>query len=249
MSKLHLRGLSSLPTVVHPSLMRPMGTVRFKVCLLGLVGICGIGSLRAEDNVTPELVLRDMLAAYEKVTTYSDTGMLMTITSSERPFTTRLKTWFARPHYFRLEVLSPSDHVRVAWSDGETHRVWDFASKSDPGLVEMVPFGKLLVGMNQYDIPSLLDPKVSGASRLNQLSSPVMLPKESVEGVECFHLKGTLRSDRYEVWIGASDRLIRKIKHWWHDYIFEELHHDIVVNAEISPATFDFRPPDTAVKH
>jgi hypothetical protein len=223
-----------------------MRVVRITVCLLGAAGISTSGLLRGEDNATPELLLRDMLTAYEKVTTYSDTGMLITTKYSEKPLTitSQLKTWFARPHYFRLEVLRPPDRVTVAWSDGETHRVWE----SNPGVVETVPLGKVLWGMNQYDIPSLLEPRLSGPLRLHQLSSPAMLPKESVEGVECFHLKGTLRGDSCEVWIATSDRLVRKIKYWWQDYIFEEVHHDIVVDGEIPPKTFDFRPPDTAVK-
>jgi outer membrane lipoprotein-sorting protein len=185
-----------------------------------------------------------MAAAYEKVTTYSDTGILTITNNSGNPrtVTAQLKTWFARPHYFRLEISRPPNRVTVAWSDGETHRVWE----SPPGVVETVPLEKVLWGMD-HDIISLLEPKLSGPLRLHQLSSPLMLPKESVEGAECFHLKGTLRANLCEVWIATSDRLARKIKYWWQDYIFETAYNDIVVDGQIPAEIFDFRPPE-AVK-
>jgi outer membrane lipoprotein-sorting protein len=227
-----------------------MRVVRINICLLAFAWIAGSGLLRAESDTTPQSLLSDMLAAYEKVTTYSDTGTLITTSSSDpdNPLRTPLKTWFARPHYLRLEVLGPNDEPTVAWSDGQTYRVWDFGTKTTPGVVETVPRGKFLWGMHHYDIISLLEPRLSGRARLHQLSSAVLLPNESVEGVECFHLQGSLRGDRYEVWIAKSDRLVRKIKTWWQGYVFEEIHHDISIDRKIPMETFDFRPPENAEK-
>src|SRR5690242_5407630 len=123
--------LPRTPHVAYLCLVRRMSVGRITVCLVAVAGISASGWLRAQDNATPESLLRDMLAAYERVTTYSDTGMLTATKNSDLIVTSQLKTLFARPHYFRLEWSRPPDQVTVVWSDGETHRVWE----SNPGVV------------------------------------------------------------------------------------------------------------------
>jgi lipoprotein LprG len=79
----------------------------------------------------------------------------------------------------------------------------------------------------QFQILSVFNPDSGIAAIMKGMSSPTMLPDETVAGVACYHLKGSILSETLspitgssapgttistEVWIGKEDFLVRTIK-------------------------------------
>src|SRR4029079_17025634 len=89
--------------------------------------------------------------------------------------------------------------------------------------------GSKMFGTYAYHVPTLLQPSYGGARRIHQLESPTLLEDETVDGVECHHLRGEFHHDPYELWIGKEDHLLRKLLANYRGNIMEEKHREIVV--------------------
>ncbi|MDQ3119255.1 MAG: DUF2092 domain-containing protein [Verrucomicrobiota bacterium] len=156
------------------------------------------------------------------------------------------KVWFVRPGLFRIDAETrrhpgAPPKREVMWSDGETARSWSTAS-----AVTMRPkiqlAGSKMFGTYAYHIPSLLEAGFGGPRRLHQLASPALNGEETIEGVECYRVKGDWLGDPYEVWIGKADSLVHKIAANYKGYALEEMHRSIVVDETIPTEIFNFAP-------
>jgi hypothetical protein len=71
---------------------------------------------------------------------------------------------------------------------------------------------------------------------INQLEGITLVGREMVEGTDCYRIAGNHPRGfgKYELWVAASDSLIRKIK----TDRDEEIHRNIAVNADIPADIF-----------
>jgi len=75
-----------------------------------------------------------------------------------------------------------------------------------------------------------------------------LVGEEVFEGVLCYHIKGAHpNGEIYELWIGKSDLLLRKVRQVTKDSnnirTEEEIRRNIHVNEPIANALFDYKPP------
>jgi hypothetical protein len=109
-----------------------------------------------------------------------------------------------------------------------------------------------------YHVPrQLVGPFWENYFSLAGLSEPQLVGESEIEGTLCFSIKGLHPSGSpYEVWIGKSDFLVRKIKtvsplsfptrterRPGESAALEEIHRDIRINSSISEEVFRVKPP------
>jgi hypothetical protein len=86
-----------------------------------------------------------------------------------------------------------------------------------------------------HNIPSLLQTNFAWQERLFEISSPKVLGGEVFEKTDCYRIQGAGRGKReYEIWIGKSDYLLRKIKTTYPGSWDEEVHQDIRLDQQVS---------------
>jgi hypothetical protein len=67
--------------------------------------------------------------------------------------------------------------------------------------------------------------------------------------VDCYHLEGDGKGGRhFDLWLGKSDYLIRKVQTTYPDFSTEEIHRGIAINQPISPEMLRFTPPMSVEK-
>jgi outer membrane lipoprotein-sorting protein len=214
-------------------------------CLLGATA-----HVEAQDVSLPaESLMTEMAGAYSRAQSYSDKS---TALYRNRDGTERLKVdfriWFARPESFRIDAESrnPGSGAmkrEVLWRAGEFCRTWA-TGKAVSTHPKVKIAGSGLFGAYAYHIPSLLDPSYGARKRLHELTSVVVLADEAFEGVDCHHLRGKWEGDDYEIWMGRSDHLVRRIVAKYADHQLEEIHRDIVIDQPIPKEDFRFSPED-----
>lgn len=194
---------------------------------------------------------------YSRLVSYQDDGVVITTYDKETggridklPF----KTSFKRANLFRFEwtdyFFSKLGKKRVVWSNGQ-----DAFSYWEPDRYEKKEYlGLAIAGATGVSRGSshtvsrlLLTDEVSGF-RVTDLEDTSLLGEEIFEGVLCYHIKGTHpHGGFYELWIGKSDRLLRKVRQETRDSdkttTQEEIRRNIHVNQPIANAVFDYKPP------
>ncbi len=196
-------------------------------------------------------ILEKMAATYAAMQSYSDS----IIVHYRNPDGTEggnseCKIWFDRPIWFRIDGesrLAPDAPPKreVIWCDGKTTRSWTTA-RAVTTLSHIQLAGSKMFGAYAYHIPTLLQKSYAGPRRLNNLDSPTLAEEETIDGVECFHLRGQWFKDPYEVWLGKNDFVVRKISAIYRGYGMEELHRNIAINPSIPIETFQFEPEKEA---
>jgi outer membrane lipoprotein-sorting protein len=197
---------------------------------------------------TAESLLQQMAAAYASARSYSDHTFVRYLNpdGSER-FHVDFKIWFLRPVSIRLDAESKKEGAlprrEVLWSDGTTIRTW---ATGKPVVAQAkVRIAKSgMFGTYAYHVPTLLEPAYAETRRLHNLSAPTLAGEETVEGVDCYRISGGWEGDDYDVWIGKEDHLVRKIVAKHSDHQLEEIHRDVVLNADIPANVFRFAPED-----
>jgi len=198
-----------------------------------------------------QTLLDQMEKTYAELDSYSDT----TFARYRNPDGTEgaradCKVWFVRSGFFRIDGESrrregSPPKREVMWSDGETVRSWSTATAVT--IREKVQLaGSKMFGTYAYHIPTLLEASYAGPRRLHQLGAPAMNGEELVDGVDCYRIKGDWDGDPYEIWLGKTDSLVRKIAANYKGYGLEELHRSIVVNEAIPTEVFQFAPENEA---
>lgn len=201
--------------------------------------------------LSAEGVLQQMEAAYSAAKSYADTiAVRFRNPDGSEGARVECKLWYTRPKLIRIDATSrrsPEAEPKreVMWFDGESARMWSSTSPVvTRGKIQLA--GSKMFGTYAYHIPTLLEPSYAGPRRLHQLGAPRLEADESIEGVDCYHLRGEWQGDSYQLWIGKADHLVRKIVADYSGYVMEELHLGIALNQPIDPAVFRFAPEEEA---
>jgi hypothetical protein len=205
----------------------------------------------ADPGPTPDKRAEGLLAlmaqAYADAESYSDTS---TAIYRNRDGSERLrvdfKIWFARPNEFRIDASSKAPTSKaprreVMWTNGPAARSWA-SDKPVTSTAKIKIAGSGMFGAYAYHIPTLLEESYGGAQRLHNMTAPVYVGEEEVDGVRCYRIRGAWMGDQYEVWLGTVDNLVRKITAKYRDHQLEETHREISVNQPIAKEVFQFAP-------
>jgi hypothetical protein len=215
-------------------------------CALVLPGAAGAAE-SAND------VLARSAHTYASLQSYEDSGVvLMYLLEGAEPNQTRFRTTFARPEQFKFAWVSqhPFPPLRgIEWKSA----IWTNADGAftrygfgpDPERATKVESLRMAVagatGVSQgsvYTIAALLLPAL-GPSPLRELTGARMAQAEIVEGVGCHHIIATdRRFGEMEFWIGADDRLLRKMRSTYAGIRHEEIRRDILINRTLAADAF-----------
>ena len=192
-------------------------------------------------------ILQQMTAAYAAVQSYSDNSFAKYRNSdgSER-LDVAFRIWMARPHGFRVDAQNrrpdgTAGRREVMWTDGSAVRTWS-TGKAVATRAKVQLAGSGMFGTYAYHVPTMIEPEYGASRRLADLSSPTVTGEEVFEGTDCYRVRGDWQGDTYEVWIGKSDHLVRKIFATYADHQLEEIHREIAINEPIALGTFRFAP-------
>ena len=158
------------------------------------------------------------------------------------------KVWFSRPRFIRIDASTrrtpDAKPVReVMWFDGEMARMWSTESPV-VARTNIQLAGSKMFGTYAYHVPTLLEASYGGPRRLHQLGTPTLAGEENVEGADCYRITGDWLGDPYEVWIGKSDHLVRKIVANYKGYVMEEVHREIRHDQPMDMSVFRFAPEE-----
>jgi hypothetical protein len=205
-------------------------------------------SARAQEpDKRAEGLLALMAESYAELQSYADTNTVIyrNPDGGER-LHVDFKIWYVRPNEFRIDASSRSPKSvvprrEVMWTNGAAARSWA-SDKPVSSAPKIKIIGSGMFGAYAYHVPTLLEESYGGAIRLNNMTAPVFVGEETVDGVRCYRIKGTWHGDPYELWLGTVDNLVRKITAKYSDHELEETHRDIVVNQDIAKEVFRFAP-------
>jgi len=190
-------------------------------------------------------IMKSMNRAYAGATTYQDDGVVLQKEGSPIAFSYQ----FVRPNHLRFswrrqDWFGLIDGLSVVTSDGQESStcrsppMWFVQCRKEESLV------MAMAGATGVSHANTIFRLLTGASSgfpINQLQGLTLVGKEVVEGADCYRITGSHPAGfgKYELWVGASDFLMRKIK----TDRDEEIHRNISVNTDI--ATDTFRPKKT----
>ena len=217
--------------------------------LLFIALLCSMSLLAhgQDETSAAKSVLEKMAAKYAAMKSYSDTTSVhYRNPDGGEGASAECKIWFDRPVWFRIDGESrrapdAPPKREVLWCDGKTARSWT-TTRAVTLLNKIQLAGSKMFGTYAYHIPTLLEQSYGGPRRLNQLDSPELASEETIDGVECLHVRGKWTGDPYEVWLGKNDFVVRKITAIYGGYGMEELHRNIVIDRPIPIETFQFEP-------
>lgn len=195
-------------------------------------------------------VMRQVVAAYHSLSTYSDKGTSIIHLDSVE-YRIDYETLFKRPGRLRfawtVEYNQTPGHkeVDVIWSDGT--KAWASYSFHGNKLEPKKDLGLAMAGAiaaswgTVNTIPRLLTDDVRGV-RLDELNRLRIMGNETVDGVGCSVLAGYFATGgECKVWVGRGDYLIRRIEERGETFKREEVRTQIAVNQEIADSRFSER--------
>lgn len=199
--------------------------------------------------MTPQEIFANVTAAYSRVASYRDRGVVLVRLTEAAPGEILFRTWFARPRQFRFDFrlhhpYPPLRHIVTNCSvrcAGETATHWcDRPAGEETRPLEIAIAGATGISHGSaHTISNLLMPDVVRGTRLNDLERAQYQGSELFEGVQCHVVSGYYMDDMAcRAWVGESDWLVRKV---WSDLglgASEEIHRDIAVNDDIPVNTF-----------
>jgi hypothetical protein len=191
-------------------------------------------------------LLQRMASAYAAAQSYADKSFARyTNPDGTERFHVDYRIWFARPSRMRIDAESKREGFlprrEVLWSDATTIRMWA-PGKPVTARAEVKLAGSGMFGTYAYHVPTLLDASYGGAQRLHEITSPALGGEEEWEGTPCWRITGDWLGDKYEVWLGKADHLVRRIVARYKDHQLEEIHREIVVDSPVAPEVFRFAP-------
>ena len=205
-------------------------------------------------NPSAESLLKRMARVYGSARSYTDSGEVYTYHNGVRDSASiHFRIHYVRPDRLRFEMTqnvgSPYQPERytVIWSDGNWTYSWQqsyprVATSRDVTAVITQFTG--VSGRAVHNIPSLLQANYGWQEYLSRISSPEVLGEEVFEKTDCYRIQGKSRGTRqFELWIGKSDYLIRKVRTTYSDFSSEEIHRGIKINQPVSPLMLNFTPP------
>lgn len=209
---------------------------------------------KAKQSPTVESVLKRMARSYHSLKSYSDSGEVYDYRNGVRDAASKsFRIHFVRPDRLRFEMVDnigspyfPQDY-QVLWSSGEATYTWWQSYPQIQTCRDARDAVAQFTGISlrsAHNIPSLFQANFGWQEYLSQISSPKILGEEGFEGIDCYRIQGGGRGGReFELWIGKSDHLIRKIQTTYSGSSTEEIHRGIMINQPISPEQLTFMPP------
>ena len=166
-------------------------------------------------------ILEKMRDVYANFDSYTDVG---TVESPGLPRPgLEFQSYFKRPSNFRFHWLSWHPYFgknqpafdNTVWTDGS-----NFKSLFLGGTKNCVSFAMMVAGatgVSRGSVHRVLNLLVPGALELSHLWQEMtevrVLANELVDGVECFHIIGTIESSEdCEVWLETRSYLVRRLK-------------------------------------
>lgn len=206
--------------------------------------------------INPETVLGELRERYAAISSYQDTGVVLSqVADEEFVSETKFSTFFARPNRFRFDWLRhhpypPLKHIT------SRHRIWQNPSgvfywnqdDHDPESFSDVSFaiaGAKGVSENaSYTVPSMLfgvDPVFAS----DHLTVQTITDGET-EGIPCrCILANDSRKRSYSLYIGRDDLLLHRVSSSvMDDWSSDEIHRDIRIDQAISEDVFVRNPED-----
>jgi outer membrane lipoprotein-sorting protein len=222
------------------------------VAAVHLAFVAAVNAQQVESPGAAESHLKQMEAAYAQLQSYSDNSTVLyrNPDGTERS-TVNFKIWFSRPTSFRIDAHSTSTtggppRREVMWTDGDKARAWSLG-KAVVNLDKIQIAGSRMFGTYAYHVPTLLDASYGGQKRIHQLSAPKMAGEETIDGIDCVRISGQFHGDPYELWIGRSDHLVRKVVASYRGNLMEETHREIAINPALTPEVFKFAPENEPI--
>jgi outer membrane lipoprotein-sorting protein len=231
--------------------------------------VAGIASVLLSCATTPEArkplvgqnsspvaksILKRMARTYASVKSYADSGVVHTYQNGvDDPASLSFSIRYLRPDHFKFEMTqnigSPyfPETYTVMWYNGNATYYWE---REHPQLVtrdDVTSTIATFTGVSSrsaHNIPSLLQKNFGWQEYLYDLASPTVLGEEVLEHVDCYRVQGVGRGERrFELWLGKSDYLIRKIKTTYPNFYTEEIHQGIAIDRPMSREMLTFSPP------
>jgi len=208
----------------------------------------------------PSTLLERMARAYGSVKSYADSGVVYEYRNGAREEASiNFRIHYARPGHLRFEMTDnigsshfPEDY-RVLWSYGNATYSW---WQSYPQIQTSRDVTTAIAGFtgisrrSVHNIPSLLQTNFGWQEYLYKISSPRVVGEEVFEQIDCYRIEGEGKGERrFEIWVGKSDSLVRKVRTTYPTFSSEEIHRGIAINQPISPEMLSFSPPMSAANN
>jgi outer membrane lipoprotein-sorting protein len=201
--------------------------------------------------------MRRIAQSYAGCSSYQDTGVVETTfdeTTSGRIEKKPFKTYFQRPTLFRFEWIDYSPYkdgrLNIVWSNGkEAFTYWQPDRYEKEESLSMGIAGATGISSGAaHTLSRLLMEDIMSGFALTDLTDLSIVGSEQFEGEWCYRISGKHPSGSlYELWIGKSDYLVRKLRRRSKFENFstleEEIHRDIKINVPIARSVFNFKPP------
>lgn len=201
-------------------------------------------------------ILDKMFKTYSQFASYQDEGTLITTrdhatggTIEKMPF----KTFFKRPNLFRFEWtdygITKLGRTKMIWSNGkEAFTYWEPDNYEKEESLSMAVAGATgITSLTVNTIFDLLLPDEMGGSIFKRLVNVSLAGEDEFEGVSCYRIKATGGDEPYELWIGKTDFLLRKLRReskvddtLW---IYEDVRRKIQLDQSIADVVFNYKPP------
>ncbi len=227
-------------------------------CLLLALAILASGfSTMAQVQRKPDAtkILNNMARVYSQLTSYQDEGILVTThdeptggTIEKMPF----KTHFKRPNLFRFEWtefrVSKLGRVSMIWFDGkDAFLYWEPSRYEKEESFRLAVAGASGITDNAVThVLHLLLPAEFSTSILDRLKKVSLAGEEVFEGTRCYRIKAVDGDENYELWVGKTDSLLRKVRREKKKgddlWIKEEVRRKIQVNQSIGEVVFNYKP-------
>lgn len=234
-----------------------MRSISLCLAISAAILLCGlpiVAQPQQKDNATT--VLNKMSAAYERLASYQDEGILVSThdeptggTIEKMPF----KTFFKTPNLFRFEWtnygIAKVGKTKMIWFNGkDAFTYWepDRYEKQESAGLAMAGATGISRGAVQT-VLGLLIPEERGDSILKRLTNVSLLGDEQFEGIPCYRIKATWDDELVDLWVGKNDLFLRKYRREakFGDGLLipEEIRRKIQVNQSIPEVVFNHKPP------
>ena len=234
-----------------------MRTTSQRLALVVAILALGLPAIAQAQRITDaETVLINMFKVYSGLASYQDEGILITTndgptggTIEKMPF----KTFFKRPNLFRFEWtdygITKLGRTKLIWFNGkEAFSYWEPDVHEKEESLSMAIAGATGISLGTvHTVSDLIIPDELGESILKKLEKASIVSEEDFEGVRCYRIMATGRSEPLELWIGKNDFLLRKVRRETKDgdevRIREEIRRKIQVDQAIQEVVFNYKPP------
>jgi len=233
--------------------------------LMVIAAVVVRGADSADRTLSGQEILAQMSRRYASCESYRDSGVVKASIEGteqvlpEQPFETK----FCRSGLFRFDwqmLLQPGVPPKKCsvWTDGDG--VCSYCEPAEffreQNLASAVARAAGISGGAVHTVPRLLMPDLGGKA-ITDLGDLELLREESMSGVDCFVVKGTRggggdpasRAMTYELWIGKTDYLLRRIRmRAWAQMlgswaVTEETRADVEIDVDITRGEFEALVP------